>query len=905
MAPKHFPPRWARAILARLLRGEDREATLAELDELYSLRAERRGRLAAIGWYVRLLPSFPSSGLRSAATDGGAAAVDSASRGARRALTADVAQDVRYALRGFRKTPGFTAIAVLTLGLGIGATAAIYTIIQGVLLAPLPYDHPGELVAVDLAAPGVGPSSFPQTAQTYVVLDEGTRSFDAFGAWAPTTVTVSDAGNPERVDAAWMTDGVLRALRAEPMVGRGFGPADGERSGPQTVILDYGYWQGRLGGDPAILGRTIRINGEDRQVIGVMPRGFHLLDANATLYLPFILDERAVGPTISFDYLTLGRLAPGVTREAAAADLDRLLPQAGERFEGITKERMSELGFRTDVHDLKDNVVGSVGRTLWLLFGAVGLVFLIAIANVANLFLVRAESRRREVAVRTALGASHQRLARQFLVESSVLGLLGGVAGLLLARVGVGALLRLAPEALPRSGAIGIDLGVVVFTAGVALVGALGFGLVPVMFRGRAPLADTLRAGDRGSGPSRRRLRTQGVLAVAEVALALVLVVGAGLMVRSMVALQHVRPGFDTPDRVLTFRITIPHGEVPDASAVPVMHRRILEALTRVPGVTAVGAASGVPLEGHSNRNSISPRDPSVGTGESMSGYYKGIAGDFLGAMHIPLLAGRTLTWEDLQQRRPVALVSENVARGYWGDPASALGQAFRHDPRDPWREIVGVVGDVHEFGLDREPPAGVYYPVYVEQFLGFPWFVRRSLTYTIRTDRRDPLLLTPEVRRAVWSVSPTLPLADLRTMQSLMRDSTARGAFMMTLLGLAATMAVVLGLVGTYGVIAYAVSSRRREIGVRLALGARPLDVRGMVLRRTLAVAAAGTAIGLAAAIGLTRVLESQLFGVTATDPLTFAAAAAGIGLAALAAGWWPARRAAQVDPMETLRAE
>ncbi len=891
--PHARPPAPLRSLMRLVLPHQERDAILEDLGELYSREVATRGVARAIAWYVWQAVSFPLTRAQSSVFDGARGSIT-------KALTADLVQDARYALRGFRATPGFTVIVVLTLGIGIGATSAIFTVVNSVLFKSLAYEAPDRLVAVELMAPGISASPIPQTGHTYVVIDQETSSFEAFGAWMPSSAAVTGAANPEQVPILWVTSGIFRALRSTPALGRGFEDTDGEPGGPRRVILDHGYWMSRFGGDPATIGRVLQVNGESHVIIGVTSAGFTVVGQEAALYLPMVLDERQVGPTVSFDYRTLGRLEHGSTIESANADLDRLIPLAAERFEGITPEQMVEVGLRSHVHPLQEVVVGEIGETLWILFGTVGLVLLIAIANVANLFLVRAEGRQREVAVRTALGASRPRMARQFLLESVVLSVTGGAFGLALATVGVRFLLMIAPVSLPRATEIGVDGLVLVFTIGLSVLAAVIFGLAPVPRRAAFDMVTVLKGTTSTAG--RRRWRGRNALVIAEVALALVLLIGAGLMVRSMGALQSVHPGFERPEQVLTFRITVPMSAAPSPDQTPNVHQRILEALENVPGVSAVGAASGLPLERRSNRNAILARDADA---ESVSGFYKGVAGDYFEAMGIPLVAGRLLTWDDLREQRLVGMVSESVASRYWGSPDAAIGRYIRHDSRDPWRQIVGVVGNVHDRALDRIESGGAYWPVYLENFVGFPWMVRRSLSYAVRTDRLDPATLLPEIRQAVWSVDATLPLADVQTMQDRVETSTARTSFVLVLLGIAASIALLLGTIGTYGVLAHVVSHRAREIGVRMALGAREGQVRWMVLQHAAWVALIGIVIGLGAAAGLTRFMATVLFGVTSSDPATYAISASAILAAALLAGWLPARRAARVDPMTTLRAE
>lgn len=818
-------------------------------------------------------------------------------------LTESAMHDAKFAFRTLAKSPGFTFVTIVTLALGIGANTAIFSVVNGVLLKPLPYDHPEDLVAVGHTAPGLGYSRLPQTAATFLTYREESRVFEALAAWNPRSVSVTGTAEPEWVDAVWVTEDIFAALRVWPVLGSAF---TNETISERKVILSHGYWQRRFGGDPGVIGKTIRINLTSFEIIGVMPEGFRFLHLEPSLYLPNYIPPDA-GTIRSFDYRAIGRLRAGATLEDASRDIARMIPLTVEGFTWATRGDLEEWRLGPDVHSLKQNVVGDVGTVLWILFGTFGLVLLIACANVANLFLVRAEARQREVAVRTALGATRGRVARQFLVESVMLGCLGGVVGLGLALAGVRLLVRLAPSNLPRLGEVTLDPAVLVFTAGISVVAGLVFGLVPVLHHGSPNLVMSLKEGGHGAGDgvSRHRMRTG--LAMAEVALALVLLIGSGLMIRSFQALRAVDPGFDRPEQLLTMRLSIhPRQFLPDpAGAVPITEQ-ILQRLSQIPGATAVGATTGLPLEGATHSNVIHVEGvPAERDATPITRYYKMVAGDYFATMGIPLLAGRAITWDDIRQRRPVGVVTENIAREFWGDPSGALGRRIRHHPNDAWREIVGVVGNVYDRGLDREPPSIMYWPMAVEQFVGFPLWVRRSMVYVIRTTHPNPRGLLPQVRQAIWSVNPDLPLANVRTLDEVITQSLARTSFTLLMLSIAAAVAVMLGTVGIYGVISYAVAQRTREIGVRIALGAGHGDVHRMVLRHGALVAAAGVGLGLATAAGTTRAMAALLFGVTPADPMTYGAATISVGAIALLASYLPARRAASIDPVEALRLE
>jgi len=870
---------------------------------LWAFQMSDLGRAA---WAERRAERHPSSlpSLRSATTmNAPVSPHGSSGRGGRlRGLPGAFAQDARYAVRMLWSAPVFTAVAVVTLALGIGATTAIFTVIDGVLLTPLPYDDPDELVAVYLRVPSVGQSRINHTSSTFLTFRDRNTAFDAIGAWRAAEVPVTGFDEPEQVSTVMVTEGVLPALRAQPFLGRGFAAEDALPEAPQTVILGNGYWQRRFGGDEAVIGETIHIAGFSAQIIGVMPSGFLFLSREPALYVPIQLDANEMPSVLSFDYHVLGRLGAGVSIDEANRDLDRLIPVSVERYAWIPADQLEEWNLESNVRPLKEEVVRDIGSTLWVLFGTVSLVLVMACANVANLFLVRAEGRRREIAVRTAVGASRGQLTRQFLVESVILAVLGGAAGLAVAYASLPGLMRLAPSALPRLDEIAIDPTVLLFTLAVASLSGMIFGLFPIAYYGSPDLVPALKEGGHGSGTERRRHRVRTVLVVGEVALALVLLIGAGLMIRSFQALRVVDPGFKEPGQALTFRLTVPPAEVSDDEAIAV-YEQILDQVSRIPGVTEVGAISGLTMEGRSNQNSFLAEGVPVGEGGPRRGAYKAIAGDYFGATGVPILAGRSVTWDDIRNRRPVGLITETLAREFWGEPSAALGKRLRHSGNDPWREIIGVVGDVRDGGLRSAPRAVAYWPVVVEDFLGFDVWVRREMAFVVRTEGRNPLDVVPDVRRAVWSVNRNLPLADIGLLEDLIARDLAPTSFMLAMLGIAAGVAVLLGTVGIYGVISYVFSQRTHEIGVRVALGATHADVRRMVLRQGAVVGSAGVAIGLVSAVGLTRFLSAFLYGVGSIDVATYAFGAVTVAGVALLASYLPARRAMRVDPLDSLR--
>lgn len=817
----------------------------------------------------------------------------------------DVVADARHTLRQFRRNPLFAGVVVSTLALGIGGTAAIFSVVNGVLLKPLAYQDPDRLVAVLHTMPGIGADETPMSPGMYFTYRDESLAFEEIALYKPATVTVTGHAEPERVEVMLITDGLLPVLRTRPILGHGYRAEDVAPGSTYPVILSYGYWQRRYGGEPEILGKTIRINGQDREIVGVMPRGFRVVGYDPALYLPLVFDRSSVNVG-NYSFPGVARLRPGVTVEAAKLDVDRLLPIAVERFGGKTMEELEARGFGTLVRPLKEEIVGDVRTVLWVLFGMVGIVLLIACANVANLFLVRGESRGRDLAMRVAIGASRGRITRQLLTESVVTGILAGVVGLGLAYAGLRFLLTVAPANLPRVEEIAIEPAILVFTIGVSALAGLLFGLLPVLQYGRPALVTALKDGRRSSGGGRGRHRLRNGFAVAQVALALVLLVGSGLMIRSFQALRNVRPGFERPDEVLTWRLSIPSAEARGAEDAVRMHERILDRLAAIPGVVSVSAGTSVAMSPWESWDMMHVKElPTLEGQVSPWRRLNWIAPDYFATLQNPLLAGRSIGWDDIHNRRPVAMVTENLAREYWGEPAGALGQWISENEDGPWREIIGVVGNEYTQGVDKEPPAVVYFPFLMVDYWGSDAYVWRSLRYEIRVAGPEPKRLLPQVRQAIWSVNPNLPLADVRTLKEILAASLARTSFTLVMLGIAAAVALLLGTVGVFGVISYVVGQRTREFGVRIAVGAGGRDIRRLVLHQGGVLGVLGIAIGLAAAVGLTRLMSALLFGVSPVDPLTYAAVSVVLVFVVMLAAYVPARRAAAVDPTEALRWE
>ena len=821
----------------------------------------------------------------------------------------DLGQQIQHVARKLLRAPLFALTTVGTLALGIGANVAIFSVVNGVLLKPLPFEDAGELVGVWHTALGLGFDQLNAAPALYFTYRDENRVFEDVGLWDNSQVSITELEEPEQLEAMYVTAGVLPMLRTRPLIGRRFSEEDDAPGTPETVMLSHAYWQRQFGEDPAVLGSTLRVNGRPREIIGVLPRGFDLPRGDAAVFLPFRFD-RAETEMGDFSYQAIARLAPGATIDQANADVTRMIPMSVEQFPGgLTLGMLQEARFGPDVHALNDDFVGDAGRVLWVLLGTVGIVLVIACANVANLFLVRAEGRQQEVAVRTALGAARGQIARQFLVESLILGLMGGMVGLGLAFGGLRVLLRMGPEALPRLGEIALEPVVLMFAVGISVASGLFFGLFPVLRLGSLNLVSSLKEGGRGGSSGRERHRARNVLVVAQIALALVLLTGSGLMIRSFQALRDVDPGFANPEEVLTFRVSIPRDEIESNADAALAFEQMVNRITEIPGVLSVGASSSITMDGQDSNDAVWVEDiPIIPDQLPPIRRFKWIAGDYFATMENPLLAGRSIAWAEIHDRSPVVVVTENFAREYWDDPAAALGERIgTGEPTEPtWREIIGVVGDVRDDGLSQEATAVIYWPLAVDNFWGQEdLFVQRRMAFAVRTAQPSPSTLLPEIRRAVWSVNPNLPLANARSLEEGLEDSLARTSFTLVLLVIAASVALILGMVGIYGVISYIVSQLTREIGVRMALGAEQADVSLMVVRQGMVLAGTGVLVGLAAAAGLTRLMGSLLYGVEATDPATFGSVAILLGAVALIASYLPALRAAKTDPVEALRFE
>lgn len=808
-------------------------------------------------------------------------------------------QDLRYVARTLLKRPHFTATSVLTLALGIGGVTALFSVVNGVLLKPLPFDEPERLVGVYHRAPGLNLPVVGQGPATYFTYRDSNRVFEDIGAWDSGLVSITGRGEPERVEALYVTDGTLPVLRVQPTLGRLFSREDDAPGSPLRAILSHGFWQRKFGGARNVIGQRLEIDGTPCEVVGVLPASFRFLRTDPAVLLPMQLD-RSAAVVASFDFFALARLKPGVSLAEADADVARMLPLQFERFPlvpGITRQMWEEARVAPNLRPLAEDVIGNVGRVLLTLLGTVSLVLLIACANVANLALVRTEGRQHELAVRAALGAGRGLIARELLAESLVLGLAGGALGLLLARAGIGLLARLAPSGLPRVDEIGIDPVVLLFALLVSVLTGLMFGLVPVLKFGTLNVA-ALQEGGRRAGDAPGRHRTRNTLVVSEVALAFVLLITSGLMMRTFAALLNVDPGFDRPQEVQTFRVAVPEGLMPDPGDVARTYEQIAEHLRQVPGVVSVGLSSSITMDGEDNANPVFVEHiHAVDEALPPLRRFKWLAPGYFETMGNPLVAGRAITWTDIHEARPVVVISENLAREYWQEPIEALGKRIRNNPESPWHEIVGVVGNERDDGLNRPATSLVYWPMV--EFWG------RTMAYAVRSSRVGSAGFLRELQQAVWSVNSNLPLADVRTLDEIRADSMAQTSFAMVMLAIASSVALLLGVVGIHGVIAYVVVQRTWEIGIRVALGATAGAVLGRVLRQGVALALIGIVLGFAGAALLSQTLGSLVWGVEPLDPLTYATVAALLLAVATLASLAPALRAARIDPMTALRAE
>jgi predicted permease len=815
-----------------------------------------------------------------------------------------------HAFRRLARAPLFTAITLITLAVGIGANTVVFSVVEGILLKPLHYPHSDRLIGVWHTAPGINLPKINMAAFLYFIDREQNKTLDDIGIYNGADLSMTGGAKPEQVHGLFVTDGTLPILGVQPIQGRLFTRQDDQPKTPKTVVLTYGYWQRHFGGS-SVVGKSVTLDGEAREIIGVLPRNFRFLDDNnVDLILPAQLDrsETKLG---QFNYQGLARLKPGVTIEQASADLARLLPVAIHSFpapEGFSAAIFEKANFGVDLHPLKNDVIGDIGNVLWVLMGSIAIVLLVACANVANLLLVRVEGRRQELAIRSALGANRRNITIDLLLESCVLGCAGTAIGLALAFGALRLLVAAAPTGLPRLHEIGIDVPVLLFAVGLALFVSFVIGMIPVLKYSRLTAGTGLREGGRALSQSRERHRARKALVVVQVALALVLLICSGLMIRTFRALAHVSPGFSDPNTLQAFDIYIPETQIPDTQKERIVRTQqaILNHLAAVPGVSSVAITTSIPMSGNSSFDPVFSNDRAYKEGELPPlRRFKFISPGFFSTMGTPLVAGRDMTWPEEFEKRPLSIISESFAREYWGSPANAVGKFIRVGSTDPWHEIIGVAGNVYDDGVSQPPSSVVYWPLFQDNFEGQKERAQRYVGFAIRSPRAGSAAFMSEVQRAVWSVDADLPLADPTTVGTLYTKSMARTSFTLVMLCVAGSMALLLGIVGIYGVISYAVSQRTREIGIRMALGAQQKALIGMFVRQGLALTAVGIAFGLGVAFISMRLMSSLLFKVSPMDPWTYSLTTlCVIGIAWLAC-YLPSRRASVVNPVNALRSE
>jgi predicted permease len=823
--------------------------------------------------------------------------------------------DLKLTYRRLRKSPGFAATVLLTLAIGIGANTAVFSVVNSVLLKPLPYPDSDRLTSLWLDAPGANGlassnSGLHLSPSLFLTFAEHNHSFQSMGIWAMRYATVTGIAQPDQVNAALVSGGVLETLGVQPDTGKWFSSDDQDPRGRKSVILSYGYWRRRFGSDRGVIGRALQVDGITREVVGVMPRGFRIVDQDFDLLIPMALD-RATLKMYPFGYDGIGRLKTGVTLVQADGDLARLVPlwmDSWSNGPGTNPHSYAKWRITPNFRSLKLQVLGNIGSVLWVVMATVGLVMLIACANVANLLMVRAESRQQELAVRTALGAGRWRTARELLVESLALGLMGGVLSIGVAYAGLRLLVAIGPADLPRMSEIALDGSSLGFTLLISVFCGLLFGSIPVLNHVRAHRSAVLLGTTRNSSASRTRHRSRNVLLVAQVAMALVLLVSALLMIRTFAALRNVDPGFKDAAHVQTVNIWIPELQAPDPHTVAQMQRNIANRLAAIPGVASVGFAAGVPMDGNDpNWDSMAVEGKKYDGGDPPLRLYNYVSPGYFQTLGTHLVAGRDFTWDDLNNVLPLVMVSQNFARESWGSSSAAIGKRVRKYSGSPWQQVIGVVEDVHVHGVDDKAPAIIYWPaVFSDRYATPPQMGGlRFATFVIHSDRADTTGFLNEMQQAVWSVNGSLPLASVETMRNLFSQSMARTSFTLTMLAIAGSMALGLGIIGIYGVISYTVSQRTREIGIRLALGAQKRELKWMFVRSALMLTGAGIAIGAGTAAALMQFMKSLLFGISPLDPITFITVPLVLVACATCASYLPARRAAAVNPVEALRTE
>ncbi len=805
-------------------------------------------------------------------------------------------QDLRYGIRMLLKTPGLTVVAIISLALGIGANTAIFSVVNSILLKPLPFDNPDRIVLVW----GDRPSENEHRDQVSATDVDDWRhqntvfeDLTTYGDWQP---VLTGVGEPERIPAIQVGDGFFRIMRGEPLLGRTFLPEDQEDGKDFVIVLGYGLWQSRFGGDPEIIGKTVSLGSRPYTIVGVMSADFHplpanLVEANAQYYRP-VAEAHDEDQRSGRHLRAIGRLKPDVTLKQAQSEMTII---AG-RLEQQHPEHNTGYGVRLTT--LTEDTVGGLRPILLLLLGAVGFVLLIACANVGNLLLARSTARQKEIAIRAALGAGRLRLVRQFLTESVLLGLMGGAIGILLAMWGTSLIEVLGAQVSPLLGRVSIDTRVLAFTFVISILAGIVFGLAPAFHVSSPDLNESLKEGGRSSGAGASRNRLRSILVVSEVAMALVLLISAGLLIKSILRLRDVNPGFNS-ENLLTMNLMLSSAKYPKRQDYVAFYDRMLERIKTLPGVQSCGVTSVLPFSGNFDGRGLAVEDFPKPRGEEISVDLYIVTPDYLQTMSIPVLRGRALTGRDNQDGPQVVLINETMANQLWPDQ-DPIGKRIKFPGSEknpqPWRTIAGIVGDVNQYGLDKKPPMQIY--------LGEAQFPTSVMTLAVRASA-DPKTIIGAVRNEIRALDPDQAVSNISTMEQLMKDSISLRRFSMLLLMIFAGVALVLAAVGIYGVISYSVTQRTHEIGVRMALGAASRDIFKLVVGQAILLTAGGVGIGLITALALTRLMVDLLYGVSATDPVTFIAISLILAGVALVASFIPARRAIRVDPMVALRYE
>ena len=798
-------------------------------------------------------------------------------------------QDLRYGLRMMAKKPGFTIVAVFTLALGIGANSAIFSVVNGVLLRPLAFEKPDRLIKIweTFLPNGQGTASVPNLKDWR----EQNTVFEGIAAYQSSSFNLNRQDNPERAQGAIVSSNFFDVVGAWPGIGRAFQNGEDEAGRNRVAILSHRLWQRNFGGDRGIVGREIPLNGENYTVIGVMPEEFRFPSRLTDIWVPLVIPVDQVNNRSNHWLLTLARLKPGIGLAQAREQMVSIAKRLEQQYQD------SQAGRSVFLIPLQEEIVRNIRPALLAMLFAVGFVLLIACANVANLLLARATSRRREIAMRTALGAGRLRLIRQLLTESLLLASMSGVLGLALARWGVGALIALATNILPRANEVGLDWRVAAFTAGLSLLTGIFFGLIPAMQSSRVDLQSALKdGGGAGSGLQTNWLR--GALVVTEVAATVVLLIGAGLLIKSFLRLYETNLGFKA-ENVLTMSLALPPARYPDTQSAAAFHQKLLDRVSSLPGARSVGVINYLPLQqwGFNGGISIEGQGP-YEPGREPAAEFRAISPNYFRTLSVPFINGRDFTEKDQANSDPVAIINQTLAQRYLPgqDPLGKRIQAIGNN----WRTVVGVVGDVRQSGVTQSARAEIFVPISQAIWTG----LTQTMSLAARTDS-EPTALVPAIRNAVREIDPSQPVFNVKTMQTVVDESVSDRRLNMTLLGIFAAVALTLAVIGIYSVMSYTVSQHTREIGIRMALGAQSMDVLKLVIGQGMSLTIVGIVIGVAGAFGLTRLMETLLYSVKPTDPLTFTLVSALLIAVALLACYIPARRATRVDPMIALRNE